>query len=397
MKIYTCRDIDIVIDDFCKKTKVRKNFCWHYKYVISIIYLQPYLNRSFSTEDFVPINFELLEKTISKQECANILKNLINLNIIECNDNYMIGSTSLGYRIINRVNLKWKYLDIEDKKLSNKISMRRNNLKINISERGEGYRISNYWFNEIEIDYKRALKYIYNHFRSDNKQQERGLMNAEMIYRKCHFSTVDNKGNRLHTNLSVLPTSLRQFITIDNKELWDCDIANSQPVFLYVALRNVKSIESDELNKYKELVCSGKFYEFMYDKSLFKDLDLTKYEDRSKFKKTIFGGVLFDKNRKELTRWEILFQKEFPTIFNFVRQTKSMHHNSMAIMLQKAESKFIFSTVEIIDRSIKNTILTTIHDCIVSTEDRIYEIKRIMEECFMKEFKILPLIKAKKL
>lgn len=393
MQIFTSDYINSKIDRICLDTKVKKDFSWHYKFLISCIYLTPYTDRRYNIDDFVPVNFKILESLISKQEISNIVGNLITNNVIECDNEIVRKRKSKGYKIINRSECNWKLSEIKDSKLTLKIEKRRALVRKKISERGSGYRISDFWFREIDIDYKKAKKFIDNHFRKDTEQFDRGFLNIKMINDKLYFSSVDDKGNRLHTNLTVLPTPIRQFLTIDNRVLWQSDLANSQPVFLYTLLKKSNTIDLEELEKYKLIVSSGKFYEYMAEKADFRDLDLTNYEDRSKFKKTIFGGVLFDKNRKTLSRWEILFQAEFPSIFEFIREFKKNDYRSLAVALQKEESSFIFKTVEKIDKELNHPIITTIHDCIVSDESHIKEIKKIMEREFIILYSILPTIK----
>lgn len=393
MYIFTSSCIDLFIESFSKSVKIKKDFSWHYKYLVSSIYIQPYIDRRYNKFDYVPINFELIRKIISKQELSNILSCLLENNIIESDNTFIIGKKSKGYRIKDIEKRKWKLNKVSDKLLSKKIEKRMENLRENIQHKGNGYKIADYWFRKIDIDYKKAKKFIENNFRKDNEQYERGIININMMYNKIHFSTVDDKGNRLHTNLSVLPTPVRKFLTIDGSVLWQCDLANSQPVFLYTMLCKTSSIPESELIKYRDIVSAGKFYEFMADKANFKDLDLSKYDDRIKFKKTIFGGVLFDRNRKELSRWEKLFQSEFPNIFNYIRNFKKNNHNALAIALQKEESLFIYSTLEKIDNLIPNVILTTIHDCIVSDKKNISYIKKIMEKEFFARYNLIPSIK----
>jgi hypothetical protein len=202
----------------------------------------------------------------------------------------------------------------------------------------------------------------------------------------------------LHCNLTNIDSKLRKFLTIEGRGLSQVDIANSQPLFLGMVMKRNSTVEANELDKYLKIVCSGLFYEFLAEKMLGDPIDLDIPEVRSKFKKSIFSGVLFDMNRNKLSKYEVLFQKEFPTIFATVRTIKSKDHNALAIMLQKMESHFIFDAVAIIDKEIGRGIapLLTIHDSIVSTGEYIDTVKQIMECLFQKEFGRKPSLKATK-
>ena len=129
-----------------------------------------------------------------------------------------------------------------------------------------------------------------------------------------------------------------------------------------------------------------------------KSFNLEDRQVRKSFKKSIFSGVLFDRNRMKLSRWELLFQNEFPTIFVAVREIKDKNYNAMAILLQKMESQFIFNAVAVIDREIGKgeAPLLTIHDSIVSTVEYINMVQQIMKHLFEQEFGLLPTLEVTK-
>lgn len=398
MKIFINPEIESIISKHCADTKVRKDFTSHYLYAVSIIFIRPYIDKRIDDADFVPINMELFRTLVSEQESKSIMDNLIKLNILESDGIFIIGEKSRGYRINDKFTLKWKLEDMKDIKLAKKLTNKYEEMGASVNEHGEGYRIVNYWFKLLEMDIKKAKKYISNHFRGDNDKYNSAFCSINLFNHEMKFISVDSTSNRLHCNLTNIDSKLRQFLTIDGERLVQVDISNSQPLFLGMVMRDNGMVNPNELDKYLELVCSGQFYEYLAKKTSGKPLNLKDYATRKKFKKSIFSGVLFDENRVELSKWDLLFQKEFPTIFAAVREIKAENYNTMAIMLQKMESTFIFNAVAVADQEIGRgkAPLLTIHDSIVSTPEYIGMTQQIMKHLFEKEFGLLPKLEITK-
>lgn len=396
MKIFINTEIETIISKHCIKTKRRKNFRWHYLYVISNIYIRPYLDKRIEDSDFVPLKMELLRELISKQETEIIIDNLVELDILESDGIFIIGEKSRGYKIKNKSSLKWQLKEMKDAGLAQKLTMKQDAMVGGIDNNGEGYRIVNCWFKSLEMDVKKAKKYISNHFRGNQEKYNSGFCSINLFEHGIKFISVDNTSNRLHCNLTNIDSALRKFLTINGERLAQVDISNSQPLFLGMVMKSNAMVEVNELNKYLQLVCSGQFYEYLACKMPGKPLNLKDKEVRKKFKRGMFSGVLFDKNRTKLSKWEVLFQKEFPTFFAVVREIKSENYNAMAIMLQKMESQFIFNAVAVIDYEIGRgkAPLLTIHDSIVSTYEYIDIVQQVMEQLFQEEYDLLPTLKV---
>jgi hypothetical protein len=253
----------------------------------------------------------------------------------------------------------------------------------------DGYKYVTMWMEQLSINKELSYEYIEKNITDENKLYT-SIMVTDIFEQK--FAKKDTTGNRLHNNLTNLPTPLRAFTTINNQQLCQVDIKNSQPLFLYIALRNY-NINKTELDKYKTVVCETGFYEFFAERLNF---ELTE-NNRTAFKKKIFGGVLFDKNRSYLSKYETAFKTEFPEIFNVIRSIKSKKYEEVAIMLQKTESKFIFSCIEELMFLTKNEIeLLTIHDSICTVVGKEQTVKKVMEEQFEKTYSIKVQLKVEK-
>lgn len=398
MKIFINSEIETIISKHCQETKRRKDFSSHYMYVISNVYIRPYVDKRIEESDFVPINMELLRTLISKQETEVIINNLVKLGILETDGRIIAGVKSTGYKIIGKTSSKWGLKEMKDATLAQKLTIKQESMVRNIDKNGEGYRIVKYWFQLLDMDVKKAKKYISNHFRGDKEKYNSAFCSINLFEHGIKFISVDDTSNRLHCNLTNIDSKLRKFLTINGEKLAQVDISNSQPLFLGMVMKTNAMVDPIEVEQYLKLVCSGRFYEYLADKMPDNSLNLEDKEIRKKFKKSIFSGVLFDVNRQKLSKWELLFQKEFPSIFSEIRKTKAKNHNAMAILLQKMESQFIFNAVAVIDREIGNNKaqLLTIHDSIVSTYEYIDIVQQIMEHLFLEEYGLLPSLEVTK-
>lgn len=400
LKIYVSPEIENIIRKHCTATKKRKDFIDHYLFVISSIYIRPYTDKRIEDSDFVPMNMELLRTLVSEQESKTIMQNLVNLGILEKDGLIIRGQKSEGYMIKDKWKFTWKLQEMRDLKLSEKIMNSKETMKDNVNRHGKGYQIVNHWFKVLEIDVKKSKKYISNRYTRDQDKNKynSGYCSINLFDHEMKFISVDSTGNRLHCNLTNIDSKLRKFLTIGGKRLAQVDIANSQPLFLGMVMKSNATVEPEELAKYSKIVCSGRFYKYLAAKMPGKNIDLNIPDVKKKFKKSIFAGILFDKNRNKLSKYEVLFQKEFPTIFAAIRVIKSKNYKAMAIILQKMESHFIFNAVAVIDREIGKgkAPLLTIHDSIVSTLEYIDEVEEIMGNLFQKEFGQLPSLEGTK-
>lgn len=397
MKIFTNNELNKKIETFCRLHKKRKDFSEHYKFVVSAIYLMPYVDRRFLEDDFIFINHYRLRKLISEQEIVNILKNLVSLGILECDNHFLIGEKSRGYKLINRLSYKWTLTDLKDSNLSTKIEKEKLFIKNNISGYGNGYKIVSLWNDYLEINYEKAKKFIENHFERGSDKFKSALSSISLIKHQEFFQTVDDTSYRFHSNLTNLPTPLRKFLTINSQKLYNIDIKCSQPTFLALIMLKRPGIAPKELSELLDVCSRGMFYEYMAEKAGL-DLDLNDYEVRKYFKEKIFSGCLFDKNRKTLSKWEKIFEICFPSIFAEIRKLKSERYNTLAIMLQKEESEFIFKTVNKISKVIsKQTPLLTIHDSIISNSEGIDKVLECMKYEFSIKYNFYPILSIEEL
>lgn len=353
-----------------------EKFYEHFCYIISLLHIRKYIDSRYQKNDFIPLNYSTLKQILSIRKLNSIIKELIELQIIErSNDKYIKGVVSLKYRINpTRSNEKWLKKEYKDKLINRKMDSFKTKKIKDIEKLGLGYKTLNYWLPEIEIDSKKAKSYI-RKLNPNSEEYEQRIFKIDNFHN--NKPVVDITGNRFHSSLTNLNSDLRQFLSYNGNKLSQIDITNSQPIFLYLLLKQRGNVPEQELNKYKELIESGTFYEY-----LMKDTELT----RNEFKVKVYSNLLYGKNYKQLSKMEKSFQEEFPIIFNEIRLMKENDYTQLAITLQKMESQFIIGTcVERITKNWNyNIFISTIHDSIVVPEYNKDEVAYIIMDEFNK-------------
>lgn len=397
MKFLVTNKLVSLVSTIIKQTKIKKDFTFHYLYIVNKIRHAQILNTDNTPETYIRLCYEFLETTISKEQTPIIIRTLIEHNIIECDGIAIVGQKAYGYRITEEyMAQRWKYIVVTDTELVGKIT-RIAEMKLNLAfESSDGYRTAAYWSNKITINKRNALFYINNPRNNLSTHQMQQAKSSILALTESVFFQTYGKTSRLYTNLNCIKGTLRQFITINDMELHGVDITSSQPLFLGVLLKNNSNIEASEYKKYMDVVSGGTFYEHLAEAASL-DIDLNNKTERSQFKKKVFAGCLYDKTRLCLSEWELIFQLSFPTILAECRRIKEKDHTTLAQQLQRMEASFIFECVRIGAEVLgDNTPITTIHDEIVSTKGSIGTIETIVRSEFSK-MGIQPKIKTTKL
>lgn len=388
MNIYNTIQLNSKLDSILGKLNFKKDFKSHLLYIIFHIRTYPFKNRQYQDGDFIPIKVKYLRNLISYDYTIKFLKLLVEEGVLDCDEVYEIGSKSKGYRLTDKYRKGSFYLEkMWDSELSDKIKNKLGEITDEVLNRKDAYSYVTKCMQSLDMDYDKANTVLQN--MSPNLRKKSKMM-IDIFDTK--FATIDDTANRLHNNLTNLSTSLRSTLSIKDKVLIQCDLKNSQPLLFRVYLNKYPYIPQEELDKYLDVVCNIGFYEFFADKL---NIKLTE-KNRMEFKKKIFGGVLFDKNRKNLSKYEKVFEKEFPIIFHCMRDMKSENYKDIPIALQKLESQYIFHCVDKLSKENKDIELLTIHDSIVTTEGKEQIVYNLMITEFQKMFDITPKIKIEK-
>ena len=213
----------------------------------------------------------------------------------------------------------------------------------------------------IDIQLDKVIFYLENLDNNDINIYNKNMYSSESIDFGNIFYHFDRYG-RMHTNFTTLKSFIRKnCISMDNEELTEFDIKNSQPLFLTKLIidSNSKWVDKDELDFFKKLTINGNYYDYIMNRFNIKD--------RNEVKELTYK-VLFGQNNIIRNKHDRLFNTCFPTIYNFIKLYKKEHNDYKILSydLQKAESNFIFNNLI---KSIMNIYpeikIVTIHDSIM--------------------------------
>jgi hypothetical protein len=374
------------VDSIVLEDGFKKNFKFHYLYILSYIRNYRFKDRRFERDDYIPMNIDFLRNLVNYRNAVSFVKVLLESGLIETDNEYKTGKKSRGYRLSKKCyNDKFYLVENKDKLLEDRIKNCYLKIKQGVLERQDAYSYVTYCMESIEIDKKTAFKYISDadltEYKKDSYETATELFDDK-------FAVVDSTSSRLHNNLTNLYTPLRKFLTYKGEQLIQCDIRNSQLVFMYLMLQKY-NVPKEELDFFGKVVCEIGFYEFFAEK-LGEELN---EENRKEFKTFIFKDILFGTNKLKLNKIEIIFKEIFPFIFYVMRKLKMDDHKQLAILLQQAESEFIFKCIDKIGKDIP---LITIHDSIGTTVGNEHIIKDVIDEQFLNIFGIKPKIKLEK-
>lgn len=236
----------------------------------------------------------------------------------------------------------------------------------------------------IQIDMTRSIFFLDGLKKSDLDIYNRNKYSVESINQKHIFFHFDPYG-RMHTNFTILKSFIRKnCLTIDGEETSEIDIKNSQPLFLTKLIEDsgTKWVLPDELQLFKELTLSGKYYNYLMDNTGEKSRDVAK---------EMTYKVLFGRNGTN-SRADKNFSRLFPSIHNFIKIYKKENGNYkiLAYDLQRAESNLIFNKIVKTIMSVNPDIkIITVHDSLIVARSHFNEVNSIFQTKLLEEFGII--------
>lgn len=437
------KDLETYGDKNLKKHKDK------FKYLIHLLYVTPLTNRryykqltatvkSVSKRIYIPQSGKKLSYLFGERYYKNILDCSKELKYIESTDYWIIGEKSIGYRLTKQLRQQTYKRDfIENPFLIKKILQSKSPDSLDDIGKKLYEKLK-----ELDFDFKSSEKYLYDCLKrgkynpTDNKYISRKLMIDFWKYHGIR-AKIDQKGFRLHTNLTNLPKELRQFLSWKGNKLQGIDISNSQPFFLILRLieyyhpsrtYNLTSYYDDvpfdsnllvdiitntyqsnisdtipsydltvigklpnDVQHYIYLTITGKLYEYLLE---IKTEGWGKIHTREEIKTNILT-LFYQKELDDQTSiLKELFKHIFPNVFKYIEISKRRDYKKFPISLQKTESDMILRTICKRILSEKPDIpIFTIHDSILSTNEHIPYITTIMNEEIFKRYSILPNLK----
>jgi hypothetical protein len=308
---------------------------------------------------------------------------LVKKGIVSCDYNYIIDKKCYGYKLLP------PYSEVEHKDINfNKPKMVERLKTWNKSRipKGNIYKHLFNFMSKLTVDYDNAIKYIGN---LNLIERNCAKIALDKIYDKEFFMHIDDFGNRIHTNITSLKSNLRQFLYFNKEKLVNIDIANSQPIFALIIHPSLPKRcalfcnPSLDVRLYRRFVEGGTFYDELMKKC--------GNEDRSAFKKRVFAETFFGK------RMNSIFAAEYPTVADFLRNVKKKDYRNAAKYMQRAESRLIINCVcKRIMNEYPSCFISTIHDSILTTEDGVAIVKKVMYEEFAKYDGLRPYLREER-
>lgn len=383
---------------------------------------------------YIEIPNKVFQTVIARPEyLSSALKFLKEEHIIDVNEHYSVGTFSKGYKINSDLLSKKMTVLINDKNINKRIEKLEKE-KRSWNEKKLEFSKSNYYKN-FKIDYEAANAFIinqaqkeikllcinanikctdediksiitctgdYKKFRAQlmllKRKELNNILNRFINYQFKIMAIRDNylyfkrneTNQRLDTNLTNLPSVLRQFI-VSNETLYNIDFKNSQPYFLYCLLKHEIGFDKKELERYGKLVVEGNFYEYLAEE--WKKQTGDKIE-RVKVKSMLFK--IFFSKVQSFQKIKNFFGGLFPGIMEYINDANKVSNAIIANRLSTIESNTIISVIlpELGESGIKPF---TIHDSFVCKESEVEKIIEVVKNRTMSMYGISPNLHVKTL
>lgn len=424
---------------------------FRYLYVLHKIYIERIKHRKTIKDGFVNLNMQTLQKILHWRDTKMIITELIDRGFIECDNHFIIGNKSKGYRITEKYRVKTHRVESNDSILNRRI--RKYNESLNKLYPARYQKLKD-MLEVIEIEYENACKFVevyctiarYKEIRDSKRISYKNYLkeftfedwkhmyqhSVDSIHNKDDlFFIRDETGYRLHTNITNLPKELRKFLRYKGEKLVNLDISNSQPFMLSLILvQSYKNFSSNnfkntsfslnqllnnfskdntsystpltfnvnrsysvdampvDVMNYINLTSSGQMYEYLMP--MFMD------GDRQALKLKLFWKVFYrdSNNKKRIYREEKIFGKSFPNVMEFIKEYKAKNYKDLPIAMQRIESEIILERIAMrIINDNPSCYFLTIHDSILTNESSLLYVENVMKEEFKNFCGIVPNIK----
>ncbi|KAA3437141.1 hypothetical protein [Rufibacter hautae] len=208
---------------------------------------------------------------------------------------------------------------------------------------------------------------------------------------------VDGKTGRLFTNLTNLNKELRPFLRLDTgQRIVGIDIGECQPFLLgMLLLEQARSLWPEglpgDVSHFLDLTESRSFYRFLMDRCGIAE------GERDAFKKTIFGGIFYCSDWKAEHPDNLAgrtFIEHFPSVYTAIKGMKGRDRSTLPIQLMRKESEIVIHGVcrQVAEMGDEGFFLATIHDCILTTEDKADIVEGLLGGIFMKRYGRVPFL-----
>jgi hypothetical protein len=275
-------------------------------------------------------------------------------------------------------------------------------------------------------DLKIDISTIYNKIGKDLEFTEEKakniirLNNALQFHQGIYTLKYDKfKTKRLYSSFTMLKKEDRKLVTYKGEKLIEIDIKNSIPTlfsllltnsinidynnlfknniiysnYILMFLKNAESLDIKEVEQFQKTCIEGVIYKELSNEYKRRIFDRLIFEndndpfgvdfnvDIPKTTKLDFLAMLFSKEGTFINM-EIEFEKQFPTIANFLFELKKEDYKYLSHILFSIESEIMINKIarQFNNENRGKIPLFTIHDCICTTEDNIEKLRNYMDK-----------------
>ena len=355
--------------------------------ILAVFYLIRERTSEWGTDAYFPLGRDALAKIVGLEDCRHVLGWLEKADFIEGNDESIIDKRCEGYRLTTyAASLPLERVELPAE-LSEKVKWSSRSRLDYTLRRHPAHRLL--WESLHRVSLHPDSVLIQPAIDPDSESQARRIDHwrnsiCRIHKQDWHFSC-DRKAQRIHNNITSLPSKLRRYVLLDGKPCAEIDIACSQPLLLH----RFYPKGSPEAPRYGKLVMSGSFYESIADAAGHK------WIDRGILKKDVFTQVLYGQVREVYPMWRG-FYGLFPELAAIIRRVKAVRYSALAISNQKTEADIVIRTV--IPRlavELPGVPVLTVHDSLLIPEQYAQHASNVLAEEIENAIGLRPKITSK--
>jgi hypothetical protein len=252
MKLYIPQNLDLFQIKAAHPTSIA-NAVDKCAYICSLIYMSKQYNKDRAFDEYIPLHSKKLQDVIGAYKpCIDYL---VETGVIKVNNHYIVGEHSKGYKFTEQYSnaLATGFTNIE-RQFRNKLK------RHEIARNGhtEHLEYITKWLNsDLQLNHDLVADWVnlnytvktafpefqdYHHIKESYKcpeaQYQFSNLVAERLKNDDFSHGQDNNVYRLHTNLTNMPSMMRNALTYNGQKLVSIDISNSQPYLAILLLTN---------------------------------------------------------------------------------------------------------------------------------------------------------------
>jgi hypothetical protein len=330
---------------------------------------------------FIPVHSKKIEQIMNSKFMKIIIDALIELNIIEVDVKYQPEQKTKSYRLTRIYHERnFKKVTCKNSQFTIKLLRIRNEEieKLNPNNKQIYQNMISFFFD------LQSAKQILDTIKRPSHSYDVAKISLDKIENNDFFFTVSGKSGRIFHNYCNMKKELRSCLRdTANMPLVEIDIANSQPFFLSMIVKDF-GLMGNDVDLYQQLCQDGKLYDYISHK-----YGLTREKIKKKMWTLFYGKRYYKKHILDE-----IFLKEFPTVYAVIIKKKNESNSEFAILLQKAEASLMIDTIApiLLEKDIK---FITVHDSFLVSQKDVDTVKEIMQNCFEERYGIVPMIRIK--